>query len=622
MERRIAAIFAADMVGYSRLMEGGEADVLARQKTYFAEVFRPLFAEWRGRVIKGTGDGLIGVFDSVVDAVQCAVRIQRELAGRETGLEDRRISYRIAVNIGEVTFDEDDIFGDGVNVAARLESLAEPGGVVVSGAAHDVLKTQVEVGYRSLGEVRVKNIASPVRALQVVDDPSAVGQIVKHAPWRLGAIAATFASAIAVSGWWWISHPDFEPVDPATMEIQLPETASIAVLPFEALSDDSDVDLLARGLNEGLEYELTQSPILFVIAAADHPDLSGVEEARHVAATNGVRYVLGGSLQLRDGRIRVTASLVDTIRGANVWSQRFEQALGDESYFEIQDAIVEAVAVEVDAELSDGTLEKRFGRRFDSLKELRLSIAAIDAMQRWDSVGNNAAMEKASELVEIAPKNPAALNTLAWIKWQRVVVGVSQDVAGDLSEALKLSERALQIDPSFVAPRATVAWVHITRKDYVAAERSVATYLEQSNGIVEVALADAILKLGRPAEAEVYLRDALRRQPRFHDWVPLSLAEALLAQGELDEAREIYESLLNATSRYTNLHWQSALALASIHMRQNDVSAAERYVQRARKGETWMSVRTLRQYYFHPYRDREWVESQLALLAKAGLPEG
>ena len=235
MERRIAAILAADMVGLSRLIERDEVGTLKRQKRHLQELIKPTITAKNGRIVKLTGDGLIAEFSSVVEAVQCAVSVQAEMAAREEDFpEGEKIQYRVAVHLGDVVFDDGDVYGDGVNVAARLEGLAAPGGVVVSGTAYDVLKANVDVAYKSLGEQQLKNIATPVRVYQVVEGVpvATAASHLKRVPWVAAAVAA-----LAVLGGllWWLQRPDFEPLNPEELAFELPGKPSLAVLPFESL---------------------------------------------------------------------------------------------------------------------------------------------------------------------------------------------------------------------------------------------------------------------------------------------------------------------------------------------------------------------------------------------------
>jgi adenylate cyclase len=274
MERRLSAIFAADMVGYSRLMEADEVGTLNRQKAHRAELFDPALKDFHGRIVKEMGDGVLVEFPSVVEAVQCAVIIQQGMADREAEVpDDLCIQYRIGINLGDIIIDEDDIFGDGVNVAARLEQLAEPGGVCISGTAYDHLKSKVEVGYESLGDVQVKNIKQAVRAYKILTDPDQVGETIgdKRIKFaitrRFAAIAAVLLIAIIGSGaWWWSIQPDIEPADPQKYVHDLPNKPSIAIMPFANLSGEKQQEYFADGFTEDLITNVAQSRELFVIA--------------------------------------------------------------------------------------------------------------------------------------------------------------------------------------------------------------------------------------------------------------------------------------------------------------------------------------------------------------------
>ena len=397
MERRITAIFAADMVGSTRLMEREEADVLTRHKAHLAELFEPAFDDHRGRIIKGTGDGLIGVFDSVVDAVQCAVEIQSKMTAREADSpEDRRIDYRIGVNLGDVIFDEGDIYGDGVNVAARLEGLAEPGGVVVSGTAYDMLKGQVVVGYRSLGDVSVKNVSAPVRAFQVVEageEQAAKGAGGRRFPKSVVGLAAVgLAMCIGVGGFWWSSQPDFEPANPAKMAYRLPETPTLAISEFENLKSGAEDDYLGRSLTEALVVKLTGSPALTVIKAPDSPDDGSLKITR-IAEESSAKYVLVGSYLREGDSLQVTARLADAIDGRQIWAETFQRPSTSAAFFGIQDAITDSVAANVNIELSAADLYQAYQIEGSTLEEILIGVEAGDAFQRWDATGNAEAMQ-------------------------------------------------------------------------------------------------------------------------------------------------------------------------------------------------------------------------------------
>lgn len=357
MERRLAAILAADMVGFSRLMEADEMGTLARQKSHRAELIDPKIDAHGGSLIKLTGDGMIAEFPSVVEAVQCAVAVQGEMTKREAeSPEETRIQYRIAVNLGDVIFDdeENDVYGDGVNIAARLEALAPPGGIVVSGTAYDHLKSNVPVGYVDLGEQQVKNISTPVRVYQVVPDQA--GQ-----PVRTQANATSMARRpsivvagvlvallIAAVGVWQLAFTASE-VDarlpPDSPILAMPQGPKIVVLPFENLSDDPEQDRFIDGLTEDLIGRLSQKSYFSVIGRNTAFKYEGKSpDARSIGAELGVDYVVRGSIRRSEDTIRLSAQLLSTADGTQVWSKTYDRELGAKNVFAIQDELASGIS--------------------------------------------------------------------------------------------------------------------------------------------------------------------------------------------------------------------------------------------------------------------------------------
>ncbi len=265
MERRLVAILAANMVGYSRLMGADEEGTITRQKTHRSELIDPAIAEHDGRIFKTTGDGLLVEFPSVVDAVRCAVAIQQAMVEREADVpEERRIRYRVGVNLGDIVIDGDDILGDGVNVAARLEGLAEPGGICIPRKVFHEVRNKLDVGYEFIGEQTVKNIETPVPVYRVLLEPDAAGKVIgerrpRRPLWQLGAVAAAMGAAVAVVAVWW--QPWVRTVEPASLErmaFPLPDKPSIAVLPFTNMSDDASQEYFADGMTEDLITDLSK----------------------------------------------------------------------------------------------------------------------------------------------------------------------------------------------------------------------------------------------------------------------------------------------------------------------------------------------------------------------------
>ena len=299
--RRLAAILAADVAGYSRLMGADEEGTLERLKALRSELFDPKFAEHRGRIVKTTGDGLLVEFASVVDAVRCAVEVQQAMSERDTDVAaDSRIELRIGINLGDVIVEGDDLYGDGVNIAARIEALADPGGVFVSNTVHDQVRDRLPFAFEDLGEQQVKNIARPVRVYRVRDAAGA-----KSPP-----------------------------------ALPLPDKPSIAVLPFANLSGDPEQEYFADGMVEEIITALSRIRWLFVIARNSSFTYKGQSiDVKEVGRDLGVRYVLEGSVRKAGGRVRITAQLIDAQSGTHIWADRFDGSLED--VFDLQDKVVE-----------------------------------------------------------------------------------------------------------------------------------------------------------------------------------------------------------------------------------------------------------------------------------------
>ncbi len=316
VERKLTAILAADVVGYSRLMGEDEAGTLARLKSLRKELVKPQIAEGRGRIVKLMGDGLLAEFPSVVEAVRCAVEIQQNMAGREADLPDeRRLRLRIGVNLGDIIVEGSDIYGDGVNVAARLEGLADPGGICISGPAFDTVDGKVDLVFEDVGEQQMKNIAKPVRVYRL-------------------------ASGSPQDG------PPTHPAEP----LPLPDKPSIAVLPFDNMSGDPEQEYFADGITEDIITELSRNRWMTVIARNTTFTYKGAAvNIADVARELGVRYVIEGSVRRSSDRVRISVQLIEGLTGNHVWAERFDRQMID--IFDLQDEITRSVAAAIEPEI-------------------------------------------------------------------------------------------------------------------------------------------------------------------------------------------------------------------------------------------------------------------------------
>jgi len=462
VERRLTAILAADVAGYSRLMGADEEETLARLKAHRRELVDPRIGEHRGRIVKTTGDGLLVEFASVVDAVRCAVEIQDEMAKRNADVPpDRRIEFRIGINVGDIILDESDIFGDGVNVAARLEALAEPGGICVSRMARDQVRDRLALSFEDMGEQQVKNIARPVRAYRVVTE-AAVRLPATAAPGRrrrvlrralAASIAALVLLAIGAAASWRLYRPHSAstaagaPAAPST----LPNKPSIAVLPFANLSGDPAQDYLADGLTDNLLDALTQNPGLFVIARNATQVYRGKAAApRAVAKDLGVRYVLEGSVQKSGDHIRVTAQLIDAVNDNHLLSEKYDRNLTD--LFALEDDLSLQIAGALDVQLRGGTIARSLAHGTRNLEAWESLVKASQTYFRFNPADMSEAQKLAQRAVDLDPNYLAAWQFLAFTYFDQADLGWAQDRITALGRARQLDDKILQLDPEFAGP--------------------------------------------------------------------------------------------------------------------------------------------------------------------------
>ena len=364
MERRLSAVLAFDMAGYSRLMGLDERGTLGASRRHRRELFNPRAAQYHGRIIKFMGDGALLEFASVIDSVCFAVEVQQSLRDENAGLpEDRQYRYRIGINIGDIIPDEDDIYGDGVNVAARLEQLADPGGISISGSAYDQVKGKLDLSFENLGERQVKNIADPVTVYRILLDEKAAALVTPLVPVPVAkpprrrlwaAAAAALVTLFAASALWWQPWTTAEPPAPTQrFAYPLPDRPSIAVLPFIDVGSDAGKDHLAEGLTDDLITELSKVSGLFVIARHSVFALRDkVGNIRDVAAELGVHFVLEGTLQRTESRLRINVNLIDALTGHSMWAERYDRQYAD--IFAVQDDVIGKIIAALAIELNEG----------------------------------------------------------------------------------------------------------------------------------------------------------------------------------------------------------------------------------------------------------------------------
>lgn len=610
------------MVGFSRLMEADEVGTLTRQKLHRAELIDPRIEAHGGKIIKLTGDGMIAEFPSVVEAVQCAVTLQREMDAREADEpEDRRIRYRIAVNLGDVIFDEGDVYGDGVNIAARLEALADPGGVLVSGSAYDQLKANIDVGYEDLGERQVKNIETPVRVYRVV--PDGFGTVVRKQPTRgkltvLAAVVVT-ALSIIVGAWWWSEGPEFTPADPSKMEFALPEKPSIAVLAFDNLSGDPDQEFLSDGLTEDIISALARIPEFFVIARNSAFTYKGKPvKVQQVAEELGVRYVLEGSVQRDGDKLRVTAQLIDAVGGHHIWSSKYDKELSD--LFAVKDEITREVVSNLNAKIGLGPEIEKRASSINTLETWLLYQKAGWLYYKATKEDNLSSEDFYRRALEAEPNSPDLLAGMSWVHLRKDRFGWHDAASEPLVEAVEFAERAIESDPKHPRGYAALAMARQQQGSYEEAIELAlkGSELAPADSTVHGLLGIFLQKNMQAEDAIVSFTHALRLNPHAHPWLTENLAEAYVMAGRYQEAIDMYlKTLERGASPFITAECRLGLAVAYDAMGRNDEARTE--IVKAVEAFPNFTVSYLRDW--NAYKDKDYAERWLATLKRLGLPE-
>jgi adenylate cyclase len=511
-ERKLAAILAADVVGYSRLMGIDEEGTLAQLRAHRRALIDPKIKEHHGRIVKTTGDGALVEFPSVVDAVRCAVEIQRGIAERNAGVPaERRIEFRIGINLGDVIVEDHDIFGDGVNVAARLEALAEPGGICVSRGVRDPVRDKLGFTFEDMGEQAVKNIARPIHAYRVrfegVEPTVTAPSTEIPRPKRLIAVlAACVALLVVVAGAaWFVTKPAIGPGAPRL---------SIVVLPFVNLTGDPAQEYFADGLTENLTTDLSQIPGSFVIARGSAFAYKGkATDTKQVGRELGVRYVLEGSVLRTGTAIQVNAQLLDAATGAHLWAERFD---GDLSRLaDLRDAVTTRVTRSLGFEL----------RAAESRRSLPDNPDAMDYVLRAQAIFDHLPPTK-EDLVEMRrltaaalqldPQNVEALIWLAQADISLVIYFLSDDRAEQLRRAEEEIDRALVAAPGhYRAHHVKCTVLQAKRKTFEAIAECEAAVRLNPNAVESYARIGFSKSLaGHPEETFKYVEEAIRRSPR------------------------------------------------------------------------------------------------------------
>jgi adenylate cyclase len=569
VQRRLAAVLAADVAGYSRLMGRDEERTLAQLKTFRKTLVDPTIAAHRGRIVKTTGDGMLVEFASAVDAARCAIEIQRQMADRNGGVPpELQIEFRIGIHVGDIIIDDDDIFGDGVNIAARLEGIAEPGGVCISDDAYRQIRGKIDIAFDNIGKQTLKNIAEPMEAWQV--------RPVGEGPPAAGPVSV-----------------------PKTQDLTLPDKPSIVVLPFDNMSAEPGQDYLADGIVEAITAALSCIRSFFVIARSSAFTYKGrATNARDVGRELGVAYLLEGSVQKAGNRLRIIVQLIETEGGAHVWSSRFDGAIDE--FFDLEDRITEQVAGALQPSIRIAEIERSRRKRPQDLGSYDYTMRAMPHVWALEKEESAKALDLLDRALAIDPDYPLALSLAGWCHAQRSVYNWADDIAVSQAMARSLAERAAEMSGDDSVILAVLGAIHTFVRNHgtarVLLERAVTldpnaawawtrlgwleAYADQPqkaignferalrlspidpmnfNNYVGIASAHEVAQ--EYDQAAAFYRRALEERPNA-GWIYRNLVSSLSAAGRTEEAKQAFAELMRYYPDLTISKYKQAMVFS------------------------------------------------------------
>jgi adenylate cyclase len=673
VKRKLTAILSADVKGYSRLM-GEDEKGTVRTLNAYKEVMANLIQQHRGRVVDAPGDNVLADFASVVDAVECAAEIQKELKTRNAELpENRRMEFRIGVNLGDVIEDGEQILGDGVNIAARLESLSEAGGICISGTAFDQVRNKVDLGYKYLGEQTVKNIALPVRMYKVLMEPEAAGKVIgeKKAKPRqrqmatMGLVIGVIVVVAVIVIWKFytpstpkpevtpkekivVSQPERAPTgvppsaevapkekvappssekvsktiitsplvdkaDPKKMALPLPDKPSIAVLPFTNMSGEKEQEYFSDGITENIITGLSKIPRLFVIARNSTFIYKGKGvKVQQVAEDLGVRYVLEGSVQRSGNRVRITAQLIDALTGNHLWAERYDRDLKD--IFAVQDEITMKILISMRVKLTEGeqALRVRPPRNLEAFLKV---LQAQEYIQRFNIEGNIMGRQLAEEAIALDPEFPWAYYALASTHMMDVWLGLSKSPKESLGKGVELTQKAISLDPKDSRHYALLGYLYVMKRDYdkAIAEGEKAVALDPGGADAHAWLGMSLNYADRPKEAIPLFEKAIRLNPFGPTGYFLNFGTSYRLTGQYQEAITQYKKALCIAPNNIMAHLSLAGTYSLLGRDEEARAEAEEVLRLNPKFSLESYAKTL------PFKNQAQTDRLVEALRKAGL---
>lgn len=578
--RRLAAILAADMVGYSRLMRADEEGTIARLKACRAELIDPTIATHGGRIVKTMGDGLLVEFHSVIDAAKCAIALQESMADREAEVpEERRIQYRIGINVGDIVIDDNDILGDGVNVAARLEGLAQAGGICISGSVFEQVRDRLRGQFVSLGDKAVKNLDRPVQV------------------WHWSAATTT-----AKPGSTRTSGP-----------LSLPDKPSVAVLPFTNMSSDPEQEFFADGITEDIITELSRFPDLFVIARNSTFTYKGrAVKVQDVGQELGVAHVVEGSVRKAGNRIRITVQLIDATTGTHIWAERYDRQLDD--IFEVQDDITRSIVGVLPGRIALSATAHLRRKPPNDMAAYDYVLAGKIYHHRFNPDDNSEALRLLAKALELEPNYAAAWAWRACTLGQALELGYRNDPKAVYQQAVEALDKALTLNENDVECHRLLCEVNMEdgRLDQAQLHHDKAFTFNPNDARIVAQRGELLTWTGKPEEGVPWIEKAIRLDPFAAHKRAHLLGRALYAARRYDLALDAFKQILSP--RYTYL-----ADMAACHGQLNDAQAGKAFTARVLHIKPDFSAGSYVENLI--YREEIHRNHHLEGLLKAGLPQ-
>jgi adenylate cyclase len=622
-KRKLTAILSADVLGYSRLMrDDDEATVrdLATHRVLIAEIIQ----QHHGRVVDSPGDNLLAEFGSVVDAVNCSIKIQEEIKQRNTGIsEKRRMEFRIGINLGDVIEEDDQIYGDGVNIAARVEGLAAGGGISISGTVYEHIKDKLSLGYHYLGEQNVKNIPEPIQVYRLLTEPEAAGRVIDERrprlrPWHLAVVVVAvlaFGIVAIVSIWnfYFRSVPPYERVASVTIPaVPLAERAAIAVLPFKNLSGDQEQEYFSDGITNDIITDLSKFRELLVIASNTVFTYKGKPvKIQDLSRELSVRYVLEGSVQKLSNKVRINAQLIDANTEHHLWAERFDRNLKD--LFEVQEEIVQTIVTTLAVRVDVAERERAMRKDTNNLEAYDYVLRGKEFLFSGTRSENIKAKEMFKNAIEIDSRYALAYTGLGWTYYLGAINGWTEFPVQAMEKALALGQKALSLgEPDAITHALLGSGYHrLGKYDLAKSELQRAIELNPNDALSHLQLGSIMLYAGQTDEAIQLLQTGLRFDPYSgtdHDW---RLGLAYYLKGKYEDAIRVLNQVLR---RYPNSGW-GHIALAAAYAQAGRTEDAKRSAETAKRLHPFFEVDSS----FTLFRNPEDRDKILDGLRKAGL---